>query len=54
MKNIVMKRTQIRIRQLQHDMIKDLQKKTGLTLSEHIRRAIDVYFESLHSKSLEK
>ena len=52
MQNIVMKRTQIRITQLQHDKIKDLQNKTGITLSEHIRRAIDDYFETLHRKEV--
>ena len=45
-----MKRTQIRMTQSQYKKMKDLQYRTGMSLSEHTRRAIDCYFEHLNAK----
>lgn len=46
-----MKRTAIFFTEPQVKRLKKLQRETGKTMSEHIRRALDDYFEKLDKKA---
>ena len=50
MKNQIYKRIQILVTQLQHKGLLDIRKKTGMTVTEHIRRAVDDYLEKMAKK----
>lgn len=45
-----MQPVQVYLTQKQHEKIKQMAKDTGLKLSEHVRRAIDLYFETEDKK----
>ena len=45
-----MKRTNCHLTKLETDTLKTISNKSGLTVSELIRRAIDYYIEAYHAK----
>ncbi len=47
----IMKRVQHVLTDLQLRKLKTLSNKTGITVSEHIRRAIDAYIEAKEAKA---
>ena len=47
MKNQIYKRLQVCVTQLQHKGLLDMRKRTGMTVTEHVRRAVDDYLEKM-------